>query len=162
VDAAPNQVAFARARKLNVIHADATELPFENDSFSLCFSGEVIEHLNQNDGEKMLREIHRVLQPHGRIVITTPNYQSLWPVFEKIWSRIGPIDLCSEHLTKYNRQLFSQILEKNGFQLTGMSTLFLASPFVGFFPQLARELEKLEKNYLTREGMILLATAVKV
>ena len=31
-----------------------------------------------------LKEAHRVLAPGGKILLTTPNYGSLWPLLEKI------------------------------------------------------------------------------
>jgi ubiquinone/menaquinone biosynthesis C-methylase UbiE len=54
--------------------ADCRELPFAENSFDRVVSGDVIEHLNGEDGLQMLREIKRVLRPGGFLVIhTSPN-----------------------------------------------------------------------------------------
>jgi SAM-dependent methyltransferase len=68
----------------DVRHGDITRLPWEDGSFDRVLSGDVIEHLDRPDGERMLREAHRVLRPGGWLVLhTAPNLLFLkvaWPV----------------------------------------------------------------------------------
>lgn len=69
---------------------DAESLPFKDDSFDCCVLIEVIEHVS--DKESTLRELKRVLKPHGKLVITTPNkrdiilrmYNLLWNLEKKV------------------------------------------------------------------------------
>lgn len=51
--------------------ADATNLPFEAESFSHVIASEVLEHLE--DDRKSLREIARVTKPDGVLVVTFPH-----------------------------------------------------------------------------------------
>jgi ubiquinone/menaquinone biosynthesis C-methylase UbiE/MoaA/NifB/PqqE/SkfB family radical SAM enzyme len=54
--------------------ADCRDLPFPNESFERVFSGDVIEHVNYQDGVLMLQEMLRVLKPGGFLLLhTTPN-----------------------------------------------------------------------------------------
>ena len=53
--------------------ADATKLPFKDNSFDTIFNSEMIEHLYPQDSKKMLDEFFRVLKPGGKLIITTPN-----------------------------------------------------------------------------------------
>ena len=54
--------------------ADCRDLPFADESFERVFSGDVIEHLNYQDGILMLQEMVRVLKPGGFLLLhTTPN-----------------------------------------------------------------------------------------
>ena len=46
-------------------------LPFADASFDAVLSIEGIEHLEDRYG--YLRELHRVLKPHGTLILTTPN-----------------------------------------------------------------------------------------
>src|SRR5260370_2306070 len=48
-----------------------------------------IEHLAQGQGETMLAEFARLLVPGGRLVLTTPNRRSPWPLVEWLldWGR---------------------------------------------------------------------------
>lgn len=45
--------------------------PFEDDSFDTIVTFQVIEHIK--DDEEFVEEIHRVLKPGGKALITTPN-----------------------------------------------------------------------------------------
>lgn len=45
--------------------------PFEDDSFDTIITFQVIEHLKDDEG--FIKEIHRVLKPGGKALITTPN-----------------------------------------------------------------------------------------
>lgn len=54
----------------NVIQGDARHLVFSEDQFSYIVCLEVLEHLG--DWKAGIREIHRCVQPQGRIVISVP------------------------------------------------------------------------------------------
>lgn len=60
-------------RVANVTFRQATvpPLPFSSESFDCVISFQVIEHI-RCDAE-FVREIHRVLRPGGRFIVTTPN-----------------------------------------------------------------------------------------
>jgi predicted SAM-dependent methyltransferase len=69
-DAHPGQkgVVFLDARK---------PFPIGDGVFDYVFSEHQIEHLSFGQGIFMLREVNRILKPHGRIRIATPNLQTL-------------------------------------------------------------------------------------
>jgi ubiquinone/menaquinone biosynthesis C-methylase UbiE len=79
IDYSQDAVAVAR-KTLNefpqaeIMIADATNLPFQSNSFERVFAGDVIEHLCYEDGLLMLKEMYRVLKPGGFMLIhTSPN-----------------------------------------------------------------------------------------
>ena len=51
--------------------ADASELPWEADTFDLVTANMVVEHLEQPLA--VLEEVHRVLKPGGAFLFVTPN-----------------------------------------------------------------------------------------
>ena len=51
--------------------ADLENLPFGNDSIDCAFATEVLEHMETP--LKALKEIHRVLKPNSRLLISLPN-----------------------------------------------------------------------------------------
>jgi SAM-dependent methyltransferase len=66
-------VALARERFpwITVIDADATMLPFADDSIDAVLMLDVIEHLDRP--EQALAEAHRVLRPDGVLVVSVPH-----------------------------------------------------------------------------------------
>lgn len=59
-------------------------LPYTTWQFDTVFLLETLEHFNANPSV-LLQEIHRILRPRGRLVITTPNYYS----YQKLGYRIA-------------------------------------------------------------------------
>lgn len=51
--------------------SDIQSMPLKNETFDTVLSAEVLEHVP--DPEKALREIHRVLKPGGKLVISIPH-----------------------------------------------------------------------------------------
>ncbi len=73
-------IALGKARQKYPKHmylaADAHRLPFASDSFDIIICSEVIEHV-QNPS-RMLAEFQAVLKEGGVLLITTPNWLSLY------------------------------------------------------------------------------------
>lgn len=63
---APTQVAGVEFRQ-----AVVPPLPFADEEFDCVISFQVIEHIEKD--REFVREIHRVLRPGGRFIVTTPN-----------------------------------------------------------------------------------------
>ncbi len=72
LDVSEQAIALCRAKGLDALTClpDAS-LPFDSASFDNVLSFEVLEHLF--DPAAALREIHRVLQPLGRLIGSVPN-----------------------------------------------------------------------------------------
>lgn len=70
-------------------------LPFEDASFDVLYSIEVIEHLRHPYG--FLEEVWRVLRPGGLAVITAPNVLNISARFRQLWTGFpdlfGPLAL---------------------------------------------------------------------
>jgi len=65
----------AAAARVQIVRADAENLPYRDDSFDAVAATEVLEHLDEPG--HMLSEASRVLRPGGRFFMTTPNAQAL-------------------------------------------------------------------------------------
>ena len=86
VDAEALRKAVGRDDRVNYVHARADAgLPFHTRSVDALVASEVYEHLHEP--EAFLEEARRVLKPSGRLVLTTPNTQSVVLMFLRILPR---------------------------------------------------------------------------
>ncbi len=58
--------------------ADGRALRFENGSFARAYSLSVVEHIPERGDEQALRELARVVEPGGRILLTVPYADTYW------------------------------------------------------------------------------------
>jgi len=75
MDLSAGMLEHARNRGLEVVKADATDLPFEDQSFDLVYSFKVLAHVQ--DIDLALREMARVTRPGGRLILEFYNRLSL-------------------------------------------------------------------------------------
>lgn len=109
--------------------ADATDLPFRDNSFDCAVCSEVIEHVSED--EKVLSEAKRVLKNNGIFIITTPNWLSWYGLARKIVE-----DLLKRPFTAGNQPIdnwstpFSlrKKLKKYGFKITLFKGLWYYPP----------------------------------
>ena len=85
--------------------ADATAIPFGDSVFDAVFLFDVLEHVDEE--EKALSEIHRVLRPGGKLLVTVPAFMFLY----------GLQDEVSEHKRRYRRPALVEVLRRSGFQV---------------------------------------------
>jgi ubiquinone/menaquinone biosynthesis C-methylase UbiE len=74
---AGKRIAGENGLDFRVLGADAAYLPFADSVFRAIAMVETIEHVFEKDRETVLGECYRVLEPGGRLVLSTPNYGSL-------------------------------------------------------------------------------------
>ncbi len=77
------EIARANAVEFPVVAGDAAWIPFESDRFHCILMVETFEHIYEEDRYQALSECHRVLRRGGRLVFSTPNYQSLVERFKR-------------------------------------------------------------------------------
>ncbi len=58
--------------------ADGRSLPFEDASFDRAYSVSVVEHIADDGDEQALRELARVVEAGGRILLTVPYADTYW------------------------------------------------------------------------------------
>jgi len=75
IEAVPERIVEAQGRGIQVAPTDLNErLPYEDGTFDVVHSNQVIEHLRATD--VFLREIRRVLRPGGYALVSTNNLAS--------------------------------------------------------------------------------------
>ena len=137
-------------------------LPFADESFDCILLSEVIEHLEAP--QISIREAVRVLCPGGRLLITTPNYRSFWPVMEWVVDRMNmaPKMAGEQHISRFDPVSLKRMLVESGLVIKYAGSMYSLSPFLSLVSseQASRRLER-ELNGHSPWGMILVAVAVK-
>jgi 2-polyprenyl-3-methyl-5-hydroxy-6-metoxy-1,4-benzoquinol methylase len=107
IDILPAQVAYAQAhygtafRRFEHV-ASIADLGVLRERFDCVTLIEVIEHLLPGELRELFTHVARILSPGGRLVLTTPNYTSTWPILELILNRFGDVNYEEQHVTRFN------------------------------------------------------------
>jgi 2-polyprenyl-3-methyl-5-hydroxy-6-metoxy-1,4-benzoquinol methylase len=119
IDVSWRAILYAKSRYKGpeYVCCSACALPFRNESFDSVTSFEVIEHVSNQEG--MIREILRVLTPHGTLLISTPNTRHLFNVLRHVLLRRGyPVKPENPyHTHEFYYEEFLNFLRLNGFHI---------------------------------------------
>jgi SAM-dependent methyltransferase len=100
----------------------AMRLPFGSASFDVVAAFDVVEHCDPE--AEALAELHRVLAPGGRLLMSVPAYQWAWTSFDEQ----------NHHHRRYTRKRAITAVEQQGFEV-----LRATYAFAGTFPLFAAE-----------------------
>jgi ubiquinone/menaquinone biosynthesis C-methylase UbiE len=144
------------------IQAIGEALPFRDASFDCILLSEVIEHLEAP--QTSIREAVRVLCPGGRLLVTTPNYRSFWPLMEWLVDRLNmaPKMAGEQHVSRFHPAALKRILVQAGLRLEYAGSIYNLSPFLSLVsPEQAKHQLQRELDRRSGFGMILVAVAIK-
>lgn len=110
------------------IYSDSTNIPLENGTVHRVVCGEFIEHLYEEDVQKTFQELFRILQPGGKLLLTTPNPNYL------LLKLTGRSILGGSHVSEHPANVLRKQLENVGFTKlrilgTGKASNFLGEKF---------------------------------
>jgi SAM-dependent methyltransferase len=92
-------------------------LPFDDVSFDVVWSSEVIEHVA--DTARWLSEVRRVLVPRGRLLLTTPSHGRLRVAVSGVEAFSDPL---GDHLHLYTRGSLAALLAEFAFDEISVRT----------------------------------------
>lgn len=169
VDANAAAVAFATTTfgrdNLSFRLGMLDELDLQPASFDGISFLEVIEHVYEAQARATLASFHRLLRPGGRLVVSTPNMHSAWPVIEWLLDRSGTVPTMEgeQHVSGYHPASLQRFCEEAGFALVDSRTLFVASPWLTLVSvRLARLAHRIERASPLQVGSLLIQSFDRV
>lgn len=137
IDILPNQIAYAQKtynepwRKFQVFDEFFRE---NREKFHVITLIEVIEHLTHEQIRELLGRIRELLLPEGRLILTTPNYFSVWPLLEIFLNRESDVKYEEQHITKFTyfnlEPKLIRVLQRPSFKLEAKTTTHFISPAI--------------------------------
>jgi ubiquinone/menaquinone biosynthesis C-methylase UbiE len=118
-----SQVALERAaRRLPGVPTVLLELdaplPFDDSEFDLVVCVETLEHVR--DVQLLLSEARRVLEPGGRLALTSPAHGRLTGLAVLLGGMERRFDPLSSHLRYFTRRSLAGLLRQMGFDLAAV------------------------------------------
>ena len=105
---APTAAQIARERGIDVIRADARELPVRTESMDLVTAFDILEHIEED--YLAAAEITRVLRPGGTALVAVPADMALWSAHD---TAVG-------HVRRYTRGTLADVVVKGGLVIEEM------------------------------------------
>jgi SAM-dependent methyltransferase len=128
VEFSPYAIELQKVKGISVVEADAKNLPFSEDTFDVILCLDVLEHIKEDD--RVVSEIFRVLKPGGNLILSVPQYPSLW----------SQHDVSVNHIRRYNKKKLIRKLEKHSLEVvkTFNAVVFIL-PLVKVFRSFSKE-----------------------
>jgi 2-polyprenyl-3-methyl-5-hydroxy-6-metoxy-1,4-benzoquinol methylase len=126
VDVDPLSAKIAKEQfGVPVIVGTLAEAGLPDESFDAVTLNHVIEHVY--DPIALLRECHRVLKPQGRVVVVTPNVESMGhQVFRGYWRGLEP----PRHLYLFALRTLRICAAKSGLHIKALRTSSRSARFI--------------------------------
>jgi SAM-dependent methyltransferase len=118
---------------------EAASFPYEESTFDLVLFCEILEHLPCNPTHTLV-EIHRILRPGGRLILTTPNASRLENLVkvlrgDNMYESLSGYGVYGRHNREYTIPELSDFLEGCGFAIND-----IFAQDIWFVPELPAEL----------------------
>jgi ubiquinone/menaquinone biosynthesis C-methylase UbiE len=98
-------------QNFELIISDGCNVPIADQSVSVIYSNQLMEHLHPEDSFEQLKEIYRVLQPGGFYICVTPNRLAGPHDVSKYFDPVAT----GFHLQEYTHQELYDLFLKTGF-----------------------------------------------
>lgn len=121
--------------KVDLLNNVLLGLPYEDGSVQEVVFRESLEHFNRWNGQKVLKEINRVLKKGGIVDISVPNaFRQMYKFLERANEELSPEDFETAHerwnYWKWHDDLMGGTRETDGFDGDSHKTLYSPSALV--------------------------------
>lgn len=129
-----------KIRGLDITNATLDKAGFDDLSFDVVHFSHLLEHLT--DPISFMKNVHKILAPHGRVILTTPNIGGLQAVlFGNNWR-----SLIHDHVILYDKKRLALLCRRTGFEIIRTRTWGGIAKGYGPLP-LKKVLDPLSKRF---------------
>jgi SAM-dependent methyltransferase len=141
----------------------AQALPYECRDYDVATVVEVIEHLAPAELDDVLRTTIERLRLGGKLVVTTPNFHSAWPIVQMLVDHFGELNYVPQHINRFTPPRLRQLLQDVGLKDVRVRSYLAVAPFVAPLGwRMADTFAHLERGPLEQvAGLLLLGTGYK-
>lgn len=162
VDGNENAIIFAKSKfsrsNLSFSRVLFHELDYPEGTFDAIYIFEVLEHIYEKQVLELLLKLQVLLKPGGRIIITTPDFRSFWPILEIILDKLKLVPKLSEeqHVFKINKNKLRKIVACTNLKISKIQNEFGIAPFLSVISwKLAEKVRDFERKIKCPLGMII-------
>ena len=142
VDASDRAIQESKNKGIECVKGDTAHVPFIDQTFDVLISSQNLEHLYSPS--TALENYNRLLRASGKIIIATPNADSLvHKLFGKYW--FGGIS-APRHLTIPSMRGLKDSLDRHGFNVILSRTTFYPSFGRSLFLKISRNYDRAKKS----------------
>lgn len=165
-DISTQQIEYAQNaygdRGVRFFASSPHDLPEGERDFDAVTLVELIEHLDPRLLAKTLDDALERVRPGGKVVITTPNFHSAWPLIEAVLNRVSEVSYDFQHINKFTRFRLSALLETHGLERVSVEPYLFLAPFAATIGwQVADRLAAKERGLEQRLGLLLVGTGYR-
>jgi ubiquinone/menaquinone biosynthesis C-methylase UbiE len=134
IDISASQIADNKARLPHITfrqHDVSQRFPFPDGSFEVVWCSEVLEHLF--DPAFALREMHRILRPGGRLLVTVPYHGRFKNVLIALFNWDEHFVPSTSHIRFYTKRSLGRIVSAAGLDSIRIKTCGMARPLRDLF-----------------------------
>jgi 2-polyprenyl-3-methyl-5-hydroxy-6-metoxy-1,4-benzoquinol methylase len=167
IDVSRNEIDHARraygSDSKRFFALPARDLPNECRDYDVATLVEVVEHLAPAELDDVVRSTIERLRPGGKLVLTTPNYRSAWPLVQVLVNRFGELNYDPQHINRFTSRRLQRLLEDFGLKQVRVAPYLAFAPFAAALGwRLPDVLALVERGPLERmTGLLLLGTGIK-
>lgn len=151
LDCCKSATEFSKDYKIEICDFENQRLPYPDNHFDIIFCKSVIEHSYYP--EKIFKEAYRILKPNGKLIVMTPDWESVYKTFYEDYTHRVPFTVVSLK-SIYNVTDFGRIKVAKFIQLPLLwkfPFLTVFSKFIAFvFPR-----SKIKAIRFSKEVMLL-------
>ncbi|HNR29836.1 MAG TPA: methyltransferase domain-containing protein [Candidatus Hydrogenedentes bacterium] len=164
IDGNPDAIAYAREHFTT--HNVAFQHTLVDDAFDIeappqkLYCLELVEHVYFEQAVALLKNLRRIAAQDAKLLLTTPNYRSLWPLIEWFMDHCtdAPTLDAHQHVFHYTRTRLAKLAIEGGWEIQDIRTILFLSPWIAPLSwNTARQLYSIEAKTTLIPGSIIVA-----